>query len=290
MNSNNYTHPEDAAALRNLKAIPGFPALVKKTMEFGYERAIYGENMASRIRLSPTQLPKIYNRLPPICQKLGISEPEFYLEMDPIPNANTFGDTHICLRITSGLLEYLDEDEIDSVIAHECGHIACHHVLYHNMANLILSGFSNFILGTLMKPFEYALLYWYRKSELSADRAAALVSGVDSVVKTQVRLSGGPKSITKDINIQEWAQQANEYENIRSEKLWDKTLQTLMIMNQSHPYAAVRVREILQWGESEQYESLRKIILKKNSSLICPKCHQTINNDWKFCMGCGTKL
>ena len=77
MNSNNYTHPEDAAALRNLKAIPGFPALVKKTMEFGYERAIYGENMASRIRLSPTQLPEIYNRLPPICQKLGISEPNF---------------------------------------------------------------------------------------------------------------------------------------------------------------------------------------------------------------------
>lgn len=77
-------HPEDAAALRQLENIPGFPALVKKVLSLGYEQMQYGTNMASNIRLSPTQLPEIYNHLPPICKKLGIDEPEFYLQMTPM--------------------------------------------------------------------------------------------------------------------------------------------------------------------------------------------------------------
>ena len=67
-----FIHPEDAAALRQLESIPGFPTLVKKLMSMGLEQLQYGVNMASAIRLSPNQLPKLYNRLPPICKKLGI--------------------------------------------------------------------------------------------------------------------------------------------------------------------------------------------------------------------------
>ena len=121
-------HPEDAAALRQLENIPGFPALVKKVLSLGYEQMQYGTNMASNIRLSPTQLPEIYNHLPPICKKLGIDEPEFYLQMTPMPNAWTFGDSKVFITVTSGLVELLDDEELDAVIAHECGHILCRHV------------------------------------------------------------------------------------------------------------------------------------------------------------------
>ena len=85
----------DDAALRALESIPGFPALVKKFLQIGLEQMQYGINMASTIRLSPTQLPDLYKHLPPICKRLGIAEPEFYLEMNPQPNAWTFGDTKI---------------------------------------------------------------------------------------------------------------------------------------------------------------------------------------------------
>ena len=57
-----FIHPEDAAALRQLESIPGFPTLVKKLMSMGLEQLQYGVNMASAIRLSPSQLPKLYNR------------------------------------------------------------------------------------------------------------------------------------------------------------------------------------------------------------------------------------
>ena len=47
-----FIHPEDAAALRQLENIPGFPTLVKKVLELGLEPMRYGMNMASCIRLS----------------------------------------------------------------------------------------------------------------------------------------------------------------------------------------------------------------------------------------------
>ena len=154
-----FIHPEDAAALRQLESIPGFPTLVKKLMSMGLEQLQYGVNMASAIRLSPNQLPKLYNRLPPICKKLGIEQPEFYLSMDPNPNAWTFGDTKIFITITSGLVDMMTEEELDAVIAHECGHILCHHVLYHSIAHYVMDGLDSLgVLGSLGVPIQYAIL------------------------------------------------------------------------------------------------------------------------------------
>lgn len=284
-----FIHPEDEAALRNMEAIPGFSVAVKTFLKIGYEKMMHGTNMASMIRLSPAQLPDIYNRLPPICRKLNIKEPELYLQMDPAPNAYTFGDTQICVVITSGLLEYLDSNEINAVIAHECGHIACRHVLYHTMATLMLNG-SMGLLGDILAPVKYALLYWQRKSELSCDRAAALAVSVESILKTQVRLAGGPKCITENVNIEEWARQADAYEEIRDGSMWDKTLQVLATMNNSHPFAAVRVREILRWSNSEQYKLLIEGLKVRELGHTCSGCQASIATNWIFCKHCGTKL
>ena len=292
LNPKSFVHPEDDAALRNLEAIPGISLITRKLLKLGFEKLFHGTNMASKIRLSPTQLPEIYNRLPPICKKMGIAEPEFYLEMDPRPNAYTYGDTQVFIVVTSGLLEYLSDDEIDSVIAHECGHIACRHVLYHTIALLIMQGADRLgILGALTTPLEFAFLYWMRKSELSADRAAALVMGADEVVKTHVRLAGGPKSITGKINLEEWVKQADAYEEIYNSDAWNKTLQIVAIMKETHPFSAVRVREILRWAKTDQYTTLRKVLeCGGDTRTACPKCSKQIKPDWAFCQHCGAKL
>ncbi|MGM9840658.1 MAG: M48 family metallopeptidase [Candidatus Limisoma sp.] len=287
---NEYMHPEDAKALRELESIPGFPALVKKVLALGLEKLQYGINMASAIRLSPTQLPEIYNRLPPICEKLGIKEPEFYLSMDPYPNAWTFGDTKIFVTVTSGLLQLLNDEEIDAVIAHECGHIACRHVLYHSLARYILSGADNLgVLGLLSIPIQLAILYWERKSELTCDRAGSLVTSPEVVASTMARLSGGPIEITEQIDLEEWARQADQYDAIRNDGLWNKTLQIYAIAQQNHPFAAVRVREILKWGKSEQYQRLMGI-KPTGAAGHCPNCGNAVDPSWKFCHYCGQKL
>lgn len=286
-----FIHPEDAAALRQLESIPGFPALVKKVMSLGLEQLQYGINMASAIRLSPVQLPQLYNHLPPICEKLGISEPEFYLQMDPIPNAWTFGDTKIYITITSGLVEMMDDEELDAVIAHECGHILCRHVLYHSIARFILSGADAMgVLGSLTVPIQYAILYWYRKSELSCDRCSSIITSPEVVARFMARFAGGPKKITESINMQEWALQADKYDEIKNDGLWNKALQLSVTLGLDHPFNAVRVREILKWGESPQYKNLMQNLKAEKSGRKCPKCNKAVCADWVYCKYCGSKL
>ena len=291
INPSDFIHPEDAAALRQLESIPGFPTLVKKVLALGLEQLQYGLNMATAIRLSPTQLPKLYNHLPPICQKLGIAEPEFYLQMDPMPNAWTFGDTKIYITITSGLVEMMSDEELDAILAHECGHILCRHVLYHSIAQYILSGADALgVLGSLTVPIQYAILYWQRKSELSCDRCASIITSPEVVARAMARFSGGPKSITASLNMYEWACQADQYDAIRNDSLWNKTLQLAAIAGQSHPFSAVRVREILRWGNSAQYQDVKRKLLAVLPGRTCPHCKRPISSNWLFCQHCGTKL
>lgn len=289
--ASDFIHPEDAAALRQLESIPGFPALVKKILSLGFEELQYGLNMATAIRLSPAQLPNLYNHLPPICKKLGIQEPELYLQMNPMPNAFTFGDTRIFITITSGLVEMMEGEELDAVIAHECGHIVCHHVLYHSIAQIIFSGAASLgILGHLAMPIQLALLYWSRKSELSCDRCGSVITSPEVITRVMARLSGGPRSITQEINFEEWARQADKYDEIKNENLWNKSLQIYAIAKEDHPFAAVRVREILKWGQSPQYQNLMENIKWEAYSRKCPNCGLLVHDDWTYCKYCGTKL
>lgn len=276
-----------------MESIPGFATIVKKILSIGYESLQYGVNMASNIHLSEQQLPEIYRHLPPICKKMGIPVPEFYLQMDPTPNAYTFGDTRVFITITSGLVEMMNDEELDAVIAHECGHILCRHVLYHTIAQWLSNGLDALgFLGSLAAPVQYAILYWHRKSELSADRAACIITSPKTVATVMARLAGGPKSITSNINFKEWARQADDYDRIQKSNLWNKTLQLTAIAGLDHPFAAVRVREILKWGESEQYRVIKntKLLTSRTSSRTCPNCGKPIGDGWQFCRHCGIEL
>ena len=294
MQPSDFIHPEDAAALRQMESIPGFAVIVKKILAIGIENLQYGMNMAATIRLSEKQLPELYHHLPPICEKMGIQEPEFYLQMSPVPNAWTSGDTRIYITVTSALVEMMNDEELDALIAHECGHILCHHVLYHTVAQWLTSGLANLgILGKVAIPIQYALYYWSRKSELTADRAASIIASPEVVASTMARLSGGPKSITSQIDLKEWAQQADKYEKIQNDGLWNKTLQLSVIAGLDHPFSAVRVREILKWGDSEQYKLIKSggsPSATPSDSILCPRCGTPIESDWKFCRNCGQKL
>lgn len=280
-----FIHPDDAAALEALKSIPILSTIVKKAMDIGIEQLQAGLNMASKVRLSTTQLPRLYNILPPICERLEISEPEFYLEMNPVPNAYAFGDTKTAITITSALVDLMSEEEWIGAVAHECGHIACHHMLYHTLAQVLANASGLFeALAKLAVPIHYALMYWQRKSELSCDRAAAYMVGPKTTASMLARLAGGPKSITSELNLVELAEQADLYDAFCKDGLWNKTLQTYAVIDQDHPFTSVRVREMLKWTDSQEYKDM----LRNNP--VCPNCHRALDTSWKFCQHCGQKL
>lgn len=287
-----FTHPLDRAALEKLRSVPLFPSCVKAFMKLLPERLLHGLNMANKVRLGPQQLPEIYRHLPPLCAAFGIAEPEFYLEMNPFPNSYTYGDKRVFVTLTSGLVECLEEDELHSVVAHECGHIVCQHVLYHTMAQMLIHlGATVFgPLAALSKPVQLGLLYWVRRSELSADRAAAVVMhGPRPVIHSLVRLAGGPKAITEGINLKLYAQQAEAYDKLLDSR-WDQFLQGLVIMNQSHPYLAVRAREITGWCKTKEFRDVMLELDGLKSARRCTKCAQPLAPARKSCTFCGAKV
>lgn len=250
-----FIHPEDKAALEKLKSIPFLDTAVKQYMKYVTEDMLHGINMASKIKLGPNQLPDIYAILSDVCVKLQIPVPEFYLEMDPNPNAYTSGDTKPFVVVNSGIIDLLKPDELKAVIAHECGNILCRHVLYHTLADLILNAgggiASIFGAGIITEPLKWALTYWVRRSEFSADRVAAFVTGdADIVARTMMRLAGGGTKITASVNMEEFLRQAAEYNKFIRESDKSSVLQNWMIKDFDHPYPAIRAAEVLKWFKS----------------------------------------
>ena len=196
MNIEELIHPEDAKALKALKNVPGLQKLMEKVFEYGHDELAWSDNVTTNLRLSETQMPEIYDRLPPICERLGISVPELYLQMTPIPNAWTSGYKKVYIVLTLGLIRRAKGDELDAVLAHECGHILCQHVLYQTLANAIFTfgdtmvdSFMGMIGNVAMKPIRQALMQWNRASELTADRVACIFSPVSTLSRAFLLLS-----------------------------------------------------------------------------------------------------
>jgi len=263
VDSKYYLHPSDKAALKALKTIPGFTQLLRAFMKVWSERQYRITNMSSCIRMNDNQLKKYYDCLPPICEKLGIDIPELYLELNVNPNSYTSGDTRPFVVITSGLLETIPEELVPTVLAHECGHIACHHVLYSTMGRILLDGSSialrSFVpFGDIaMFPLSVAFFYWMRCSELSADRAAVLCDGTsEKMSEVCMRLAGFDKDVNSIVNKEEFFSQAQEYRDMVKNSKWDKTLEFLFLRNKDHPLMTVRAIECQEWGESEEYKRI----------------------------------
>ncbi len=255
-----FIHEDDKAALDALKAIPGFSAFIKAFMKAWNENQFRILNMSSRLRIDENQLPKYYAMLGPICEKLGIEVPELYLELNVNPNAYTYGDTKPFIVMTSGLIDTVPEELIPTVLAHECGHIACHHTLYRTMGQMILSGTMGIPgIGALISlPLKIAFAYWMRCSEFSADRAAILVDGdAENIIELCMRLSGYTKHITETAQKAEFLKQAEEYKGLIKDNMLNQTMEFMILAAQSHPLTAVRAYEANEWANSENILKLR---------------------------------
>ncbi len=80
-----------------------------------------------------TGLHKIVERL---TQRAGLPMPALYIIPDPQPNAFATGRNyeHAAVAVTEGLLNLLDENEVEAVIAHELSHIKHYDMLIGTVA------------------------------------------------------------------------------------------------------------------------------------------------------------
>src|SRR3954471_12861746 len=176
-----YEHPADRAATAALRSIPMLDAVVRRLIEYGYERALRQELLAASVRLGPDQLADVFTSHRAALARLDLEEDyDLYLTQFPITNPAGIGSGKPMVLVNSRTVELLDGMELRTVLGHEAGHILSDHVLYRTALIILLniSGATRLpmIAGLPLMAVQLALLEWFRAAELSSDRAATLVN------------------------------------------------------------------------------------------------------------------
>jgi heat shock protein HtpX len=90
--------------------------------------------------VSETENPQIYHRVGPIvrglAQRMGLPMPKLYAIEEPSPNAFATGrnPNHASVAFTTGILQLMNDNELEGVIAHELGHVLHRDILISSVA------------------------------------------------------------------------------------------------------------------------------------------------------------
>jgi heat shock protein HtpX len=90
--------------------------------------------------VSETENPEAYRRVAPIvrnlAQRMGIPMPKLWIIPEDSPNAFATGRNpqHASVAFTSGILQIMDDREIEGVVAHELGHVLHRDILISSVA------------------------------------------------------------------------------------------------------------------------------------------------------------
>src|SRR5579863_2799826 len=82
------------------------------------------------------QLPRLYEVMERLAAKANIPVPKLYMVPDEAPNAFATGrnPSHASVAVTQGLLELMNDEELEGVIAHELSHVRNYDILISSVA------------------------------------------------------------------------------------------------------------------------------------------------------------
>ncbi|HEX8206105.1 MAG TPA: M48 family metallopeptidase [Solirubrobacteraceae bacterium] len=252
-----YEHPADRAATAALASVPMLDQVVRKLIEFGYERALRQAYLGASVRLGPDQLPDVWRVYEQVLATLDMPDTyDLYVTQQPVANAMAIGAEKPIIVMNSGLVNLLDTEELRAVLAHEVAHILSDHVLYRTGLEILLRltvGRLPLLAGLPLMAVRMALLEWSRAAELSCDRAAALVTRDPLVVcRTLMRLTGG--SASEGLNLDAYLKQASEYRE--GGKGVDKLQRLWLELGVTHALPVKRVHEVMEWVRGGDFDRI----------------------------------
>ena len=214
--------------------------------------------LAASVRVGPKQLPEVWERYQ--VALTGLDMPglyDLYVTQAPVANAIAVGSQHPMIVLNSQAVTLFQPDELETVIAHETGHILSDHVLYQTALLILLQlmplGRIPALTGLPLLAIRSALLEWFRAAELSADRAATLVNRDPLVTaRTLMVLAAGVSS--KRLDLDSFLVQGQDYEQWGSG--WDRISRLLNELNLTHSYPVRRVAELMAWVRSGEYDRI----------------------------------
>jgi len=158
---------------------------------------------------------KINSMIEKLAKKSGIPKPKTYFVDTDVPNAFATGRSpkHSAVAVTRGLMERLDDDEIEGVLAHEMSHIKNRDTLVSTIAATLAGALTwlaylfyfgdqrnknalSFILLFILAPLAASLIRLgiSRNREYLADHAGALIS-------SPLKLASALEKISSDVKV-----------------------------------------------------------------------------------------
>ena len=88
------------------------------------------------------QLPRVYQVVERLTQKAGLPMPKIYVIPTDSPNAFATGRNpqHASVAVTQGILNLLNDEELEGVLAHELGHVNNRDILISSIAATLAGG------------------------------------------------------------------------------------------------------------------------------------------------------
>lgn len=249
-----FQHPADRAATAALSSIPYLDTVVRKLIELGYERALRQAYLGGAVRLSEDQLGEVYRDHALAYATLDMDEvPDLYLSQFPMPNALAIGAQRPIVVVQSELLHLLDQPQRRAVFAHEAAHILSDHQLYRTALTILVLLTRSARLPLPLAPVRTALMEWGRATELSADRAAAVVTR-DPLAVCRTLMSMAAGAMVDELDLDAFMRQGLDYKE-KGGPL-ERLTRLMLDLGVTHPMVVKRTHELMGWVRSGDYDRI----------------------------------
>lgn len=203
------------------------------------------ELLGRAVKVGPEQFPRLHQLTRRCASTLGIATPTVYIAHNPHLNAGTYGtndDAFIILN--SAIVDHMSDEELLSVIGHECGHIHNNHVVYLTAMHY-LTHIAGIFARNLGLPAMLGLRAWSRRAEITCDRAGALCAGdLDVALRALTKLALGSQKLYDQLNVEAFLEQHEEGKT---------SVGRFTEVFSTHPWLPKRVLALRAFGESSLY-------------------------------------
>jgi Zn-dependent protease with chaperone function len=229
------------------------------------------------------------------------STPELYFFPTDELHGYTTGVDQPIISMSNGCLEGLTDGEMMFFIGRQIGHIKSRHMLYYEIGTLlpllseILGSLTLGIGSIITMGLQMALLQWKRMSEYTADRAGLLAcQDINIAVSALAKISGLPARHYQSFDMNDFTSQARQFEGFDVGN-YNKVIKYVSLMLGDHKWSVDRMRELLKWSNSGEYQAVleRKTAVAPSTAKFkfCENCGaRFLSDSASFCPKCGKRV
>jgi Zn-dependent protease with chaperone function len=210
-----------------------------------YKQVYRNQLLGNAVKVSERQFPRIHNIAKRCAETLQIAMPQVYIVSSPVLNAMTFGtEDESVVIVHSALVDHYSDDELLTVIGHECGHIHNSHVVYLTALHY-LTQIGGALTRVFVEPAILALRAWSRRAEITCDRAGMLCSkNTEASARALTKLVLGSRKLYDEFNMEAFLEQYEEGK---------EGVGRYMEAFATHPWLPKRVLAMRVFAQSELY-------------------------------------